>query len=75
MTGMVNHFIEISRGHFAQLRNAEVEYNSNLIKLTNRFVSNFGQDENMPDYLAEFCGDKDILNNNISTTHDVHLQV
>lgn len=75
MTDMVNHFVESSRGYFIQLRSAEVEYNSSLNKLAVIFLSNFGEDVKLPEHLTDLCGDKDTLNNNISATHDVHLQV
>ncbi|XP_076683155.1 dynein regulatory complex subunit 3 [Andrena cerasifolii] len=72
---MVDSFVTTARGYFSQLRNCEAEYNDVINGLILYYLSGFGDDTKMPSHLVDLCGDKDILNHNLSNSHEKHLQV
>ncbi|XP_015588517.1 dynein regulatory complex subunit 3-like isoform X2 [Cephus cinctus] len=77
MTDMVESFLEAAQSYFAQLRNADAEYNDNINTIATIYINSFGtNDENkIPPHVLEICGDKDLLTNNLAASRDVHLQI
>lgn len=75
ISDMVDSFITLTRGYFSQLRNCEAEYNDTINAAILYYLSGFGDDAKMPAHLRNLCEDKDMLNHNLSNSHDKHLQV
>ncbi|KAL1488953.1 hypothetical protein ABEB36_014737 [Hypothenemus hampei] len=74
---MMNAFIEEVQAIFTNIRAAEVTYSENLNDSGVRFIAalNVNPDEEIPESLKDILGDRDMLNNAITATHDVHMQI
>ncbi|CAK9797049.1 Dynein regulatory complex subunit 3 [Anthophora quadrimaculata] len=75
LSDMVDAFLTTARGYFSQLRNSEAEYNDTVNGAILYYLSGFGDDTKIPQHMLNLCEDKDMLNYNLSNSHDKHLLV
>nr|XP_034172526.1 dynein regulatory complex subunit 3-like isoform X1 [Osmia lignaria] len=75
MTDMMDSFLTIARGYFSQLRNSEAEYSDTINGVILYYLSGLEDDTKVPSHLLNLCEDKDTLNQNLTNSHEKHLQV
>lgn len=76
MGDMISSFLEAAQAIFSQMRDIEGEYKDNVDSVATLYMNNFLVDQlKMPSHHVDLCGDKDILNNSLAASHDLHLQV
>ncbi|XP_043269844.1 dynein regulatory complex subunit 3-like isoform X2 [Venturia canescens] len=74
MGDLVTNFTETARATFALMRDAEADYNDSIESLATIYANTFTDQIKMPDRHAQVCGDKNILSNCLTSSHDLHLQ-
>ncbi|XP_066592283.1 dynein regulatory complex subunit 3-like isoform X2 [Prorops nasuta] len=72
---IVETFIETVRTYFSELRNLESEYKDSINSVLLFYISEFNENDKMPNHFINVCGDKDILNNNVNVSNEMHLQI
>ncbi|XP_015523196.2 dynein regulatory complex subunit 3 [Neodiprion pinetum] len=77
MTDMVGSFLEAAQNIFSLMRNLEAEYTDNIAGIASVVMntSQATEDSKMSPSVTDIIGDKDILNNNLAASHDLHLQI
>ncbi|KAF2879918.1 hypothetical protein ILUMI_26247 [Ignelater luminosus] len=77
LTEMINTFIEAAQGYFTELRSLEQVYSENVSTEAQAFqtMCNSQEDFPVPEELVVIMSDKEILNNALGASHDLHLQL
>lgn len=76
LTDMINLFIEKIRNLFSNIRNSDIIYRDKINKIIGLWVvATYTSDLEIPKDIDEICGDTDKLNNNLGTSHDIHMQI
>jgi hypothetical protein len=71
---MVISILESAQDYFSQLRTLETEYFETLLPLLSSYLSNIDEENKTP-FIIGLTEEKDTLNNRLTTSHFIHIQV